>query len=78
MKEKADLLLEQYGRTASLFPHNVALIALGNDFRFEKPLEWDQQYLNYKKMFDHINTNRARYLADVSFGTPSDYFQVSL
>ncbi|KAF4533128.1 hypothetical protein B566_EDAN007939 [Ephemera danica] len=75
VKEKADLLLEQYGRTASLFPHNVVLMPLGDDFRFDHAIEWDQQYTNYQRLFEYINANPTRYQnTQVMFGTPSDYF----
>ncbi|XP_015037820.2 alpha-mannosidase 2x isoform X2 [Drosophila pseudoobscura] len=74
VEEKAQLLLEQYARTASLFPHNVALIPVGDDFRYNKEREVDQQYQNYKKLIDHIMANRRLYNTDIRFGTPSDYF----
>ncbi|KAH8271339.1 hypothetical protein KR018_007297 [Drosophila ironensis] len=74
IEAKAQLLLEQYSRTASLFPHNVALIPVGDDFRYNKEREVDQQYHNYKKLIDHIMANRRVYNADIRFGTPSDYF----
>ena len=77
VKQKAELLLEQYGKTGSLFSHNVAMISLGDDFRFDKPIEWDQQYSNYMKLFDYINANKDIYRAEVKFGTPSDYFEVN-
>ncbi|KAI8045827.1 hypothetical protein M5D96_002016 [Drosophila gunungcola] len=75
LEAKAQLLLEQYARTASLFPHNVALIPVGDDFRYNKDREVDQQYQNYKKLIDHIMANRRLYNADIRFGTPSDYFE---
>ncbi|PSN33505.1 Alpha-mannosidase 2x, partial [Blattella germanica] len=74
VKQKAELLLEQYGRTGSLFPHNVVLMPLGDDFRFDHDVEWNQQYNNYKMLFDYINQNQDKYHAEVRFGTPSDYF----
>ncbi|XP_037942924.1 alpha-mannosidase 2x-like [Teleopsis dalmanni] len=74
IEKKAQLLLEQYARTASLFPHNVALIPVGDDFRYNKEREVDQQYINYKKLIDHIMDNKRLYNVDISFGTPKDYF----
>ncbi|KAH8382885.1 hypothetical protein KR009_005713 [Drosophila setifemur] len=75
LESKAQLLLEQYARTASLFPHNVALIPVGDDFRYNKEREVDQQYQNYKKLIDHIMANKRLYNTDIRFGTPSDYFE---
>ncbi|XP_067638847.1 alpha-mannosidase 2 [Eurosta solidaginis] len=74
VESKAQVLLEQYSRTASLFPHNVALIPVGDDFRYNKEREVDQQYMNYKKLIDHIMANKRLYNVDISFGTPRDYF----
>jgi len=71
---RAQLLLEQYGRTGSLVPHNVVLVPLGDDFRYNKAEEFDQQYVNYMKIMEHINSN-PNYHAQVTFGTLSDYFR---
>lgn len=73
--EKAELLLEQYARTASLFPHNVALIPVGDDFRYNKEREIIQQYTNYKKLMNYLIENKSTYNVDIGFGTPSDYFR---
>ncbi|KAK4879668.1 hypothetical protein RN001_007814 [Aquatica leii] len=74
IKEKSELLLEQYARTGSLFPHNVVLMPLGDDFRYNFNEEWDQQYVNYMKLINYINSHKDLYKTEISFGTPKDYF----
>lgn len=73
VKQKAELLLEQYGRTGSLYPHNVVLIPIGDDFRYDYASEWDQQYTNYNKLIHFIN-NDPKYHATLEFGTLKTYF----
>jgi len=72
LQTRAELLLEQYGRTGSLLPHNVVLVPLGDDFRYNNAAEFDQQYNNYMQIMEYINTHD--YNAKVTFGTLSDYF----
>jgi len=72
VKERAELLLDQYGRTGSLLRHNVVLVPLGDDFRYNNEVEFDQQYENYMKLMNYIN--QGNYNAHVSFGTLKDYF----
>lgn len=67
-------MVEQYGRVGSLFPHNVAMISLGDDFRFSHEMEWEQQYTNYNKLFSYINS-RTDLHVEVRFGTVADYFK---
>lgn len=76
IEAKADLLLEQYAKAATLFPHNVAFVPLGDDFRYNREKEVEQQYSNYKRLIDFINAHPQRYNnTKISFGTPKDYFE---
>ncbi|ODM86989.1 Alpha-mannosidase 2, partial [Orchesella cincta] len=67
----ASALISQYRRTASLTQHNIVFTALGGDFRFEEALEWEQQYSNYRKLFDYINSRPEleQYHSTAQFGT---------
>lgn len=76
VESKADLLLEQYAKAATLFPHNVHFVPLGDDFRYNREKEVEQQYTNYKRLIDYINSHPERYNnTRISFGLPKDYFE---
>ena len=74
VQSRAELLLEQYGRTGSLFPHNVVLVPLGDDFRYNNAAEFDQQYDNYIQLMEFINKRQDKYYATVTFGNLTSYF----
>ncbi|XP_055352389.1 alpha-mannosidase 2-like [Paramacrobiotus metropolitanus] len=73
VQERSETLLDQYRKKSQLYRTNILMAPLGDDFRYDTSSEWDQQYINYEKIRDFINSH-PEYNAQFEFGTLNDYF----
>ena len=71
---RAEMLLNQYRLKSKLYRSNIVLAPLGDDFRWDTQREIDNQFNNYFKLIDYINTH-PEMRANVQFGTLADYFE---
>lgn len=70
---KAELIVDQWKKKASLYRTSAVLIPFGDDFRFSQISEWEGQRRNFTKLFEYIN-NEPSIGVEARFGTLQDYF----
>ncbi|KAI6171046.1 Alpha-mannosidase [Aphelenchoides bicaudatus] len=75
MEERAAMLYDQYRKKAQLYRMNTLLVPLGNDFRWDTSQDWNDQYTNYKQLFDYMN-KKEEWNIKARFGTLKDYFDL--
>ncbi|XP_033736441.1 alpha-mannosidase 2x-like [Pecten maximus] len=65
-------IVHQLRQKAANFNHNVVLLPLGDDFRYDTELEWDTVYANLDILTTYINNN-PKFNMMIKYGTLKDY-----
>lgn len=73
VQKRADLIVDQWKKKATLYKTRTVLIPLGDDFRYNQNTEWEAQRKNFDKLFEYINNEPSHYV-EAKFGTLQEYF----
>lgn len=65
---RAEMLADQYRKKAQLYRMNTLLVPLGDDFRYDSSTEWEDQYENYRQLFNYMNSKQELNI-NVSLGS---------
>eukprot|EP00940_MAST-03C_sp_MAST-3C-sp2_P001290 g1290.t1 len=74
VRSRAELLLDQWRKKASLYKTAHVLVPLGDDFRYTTEKECNAQFENFERIFDFFARERSTYNVVASFSTLADYF----
>ncbi|KAH3860349.1 hypothetical protein DPMN_023247 [Dreissena polymorpha] len=74
VEERTKMIIDQWKKKATLYRSNSVFVPLGDDFRYDKPDEWDHQFVNYDKIFKYLKEHQELGV-EAQFGTLSDYFK---
>lgn len=72
----SEYLYKQFRQKSFHYKYNTILVPIGDDFRFNYELEWEQQYGNFTKLMRYMN-ERKDWKVKVRFGTLKDYFKLT-
>uniref|UniRef100_A0A915DAF6 mannosyl-oligosaccharide 1,3-1,6-alpha-mannosidase n=1 Tax=Ditylenchus dipsaci TaxID=166011 RepID=A0A915DAF6_9BILA len=76
VKQKSNLLADQYRKKAQLYKSNVVLVPHGMDFMWSTEEEWKNEHKNLAELIKYINENEQEYHIHARFGTLKDYFAI--
>lgn len=72
----AEYMYQQFRQKSRIYKYNTILVPVGDDFRFDHELEWEQQYGNYSRLMKYMN-GRKDWKVNIRFGTLKDYFKLT-
>ncbi|KAK7104559.1 alpha-mannosidase 2x-like [Littorina saxatilis] len=76
VEQFSEYLYKQFRQKSYFYKYNTILVPLGDDFRYDQEVEWDQQHGNYSRLMKYMN-GRKDWKINVKFGTLKDYFKLT-
>ncbi|ESN93206.1 hypothetical protein HELRODRAFT_89226 [Helobdella robusta] len=72
--EKSQMLLDQLRKKVQFVNHNDVYLLVGDDFSFSNTLDWEIQWNNMLKLFNHMN-EYEHYNVEFRFSTIGNYLR---